>query len=157
MHKEIDKFTDKHPLFKQSKARLGRRGYLRGVVIDVIYDYMLCKSWSDFSSVALDEFINKFHQEATLQIEHYPDKAKNFISKVIQHNALRSYSSIEGLVLTFQRIDKRLSDRIKAKESMFDYIPKAIDQLENIEYDFNKFFPELIKFAESTNSVEVNK
>ncbi len=149
MHKAIDKFTDRHPLFKQSKARLGNRGYLRGVVIDVVYDYMLCRNWNGYSQLTLKEFIDDFHQEASMRIESYPNKAKNFASKVIQHNALRSYNSIEGLELTFQRINRRLSDRIKAKESMEGYIPIVLVQLTEIEKDFNQFFPELVEFVKA--------
>lgn len=147
MHKEIDKFTDKHALFKRSKARLGHRGYLRGVVIDVVYDYMLCKNWDDYNQIALPTFINRFHQAANLQIQNYPEKPKKFISKLIKHRALSAYSSVEGLGLTFQRIDKRLSKRIKAKESMKDYMDTVIVQLDKIEDDFNEFFPNLVSFV----------
>ncbi len=148
MHKAIDKFTDKHPMVKQSKSRLGKRGYLRGVVIDVVYDYMLSNNWDSYHQLPLSQFIENFHNKAHLQIQTYPNKPRQFTSKVIQHKALLAYGSLEGLLLTFQRIDKRLSDRIKAKESMQDYINIVLEQLESIEKDFNTFFPELINFSE---------
>ena len=145
MHKTIDKFTDRHPLVKQSKSRLKHKGYLKGVVIDVVYDYMLSKHWDSYSLTPLKIFIETFHHNAIEQIKTYPKKAHDFVNKIITHDALLTYGTVEGLELTFNRIDKRLSERIRAKESMQDYMGIVIEQLDEIEKDFQVFFPQLIR------------
>ena len=39
LHREIDRFTDAHPVFRQSKRRLvPQQGHYAGVVVDVFYD-----------------------------------------------------------------------------------------------------------------------
>ncbi len=41
MHKSIDMFTDSHETVVQCKARLGTKGYLKGVVVDLLFDHFL--------------------------------------------------------------------------------------------------------------------
>ena len=143
-HLHIDTFTDKHPLVKQSKRRLKDRKYLKGVVIDIVYDHLLTKHWEKFSSRDFKEFTAKFRNEAPLQIDGYPEKAKTVINRVVEIKLLSSYADLEGLGEGFKRIDKRLSERVLAKETTFGYLPLVAYEMHNIEQDFLKFFPELM-------------
>lgn len=144
-HLEIDTFTDAHPLVKQSKARLKNRKYLRAVVIDIVYDHLLTKHWAKFSSSEFEKFTATFRQEAPLQIETYPEKAKQVIHNVVNIRLLSSYADLKGLGEGFARIDRRLSQRVKSKETAVSYLPLVEEELENLEKDFLHFFPELMK------------
>ena len=146
-HKRIDTFTDKHPLVRQSKRRLKNRKYLKAVVIDIVYDHLLTKHWQKYASSDFELFTAKFRQQAPLQIEEFPPKAKQIINRVVDIKLLSSYSDLEGLGEGFKRIDRRLSERVLAKETTFGYLPLVAEAMEGIEQDFLEFFPELQAFV----------
>lgn len=147
-HLAIDTFTDAHPLVRQSKRRLEGRKYLKGVVIDIVYDHLLTKHWEKFSSKDFGEFTANFRNQAPLQIEQYPAKAKRVINNVVNIKLLSSYADLEGLGEGFKRIDKRLSERVRAKETAFGYLPIVAYEMHNLERDFLEFFPELMNHVE---------
>lgn len=146
-HKKIDTFTDAHILVKQSKARLDKKGYLKAVVIDVVYDYCLSKYWHRFSTFALDDFLISFHQEAKIVSPNYPLPAQTHIHRIVDKNILGSYRDFEGLEEGFRRIDKRLSPRILKKDTTLSYLPLVIENIKEIEKDFLVFFPELMAYV----------
>jgi acyl carrier protein phosphodiesterase len=143
-HLHIDTFTDAHPLVRQSKQRLKGRKYLKGVVIDIVYDHLLTKHWKQFSSKDFTAFTADFRSQAPLQIDGYPEKAQTVINRVVEIKLLSSYADLEGLGEGFKRIDRRLSERVLAKETTFGYLPLVASEMHNIEQDFLAFFPELM-------------
>ena len=153
MHAAIDIFTDANPIFSLSKSRLRKKGYLKGVVIDMVYDYFLSKHWDTFVEQELESFVTDFNQNAAFELENLSDKGASFIGLITSNNVLGSYVDFSGLELAFNRIDKRLSPRIIAKETTSSYIPNVIQNYEAIEQDFLVFFPQLIAmFLEKSGS-----
>ena len=62
LHRQIDTFTDAHPLFRESKRRLvPLYGHYAGVITDIFYDYFLTKHWRVFSSEDFDGYIERFY------------------------------------------------------------------------------------------------
>ena len=59
MHRNIDSFTDSNEFVSKSKSRLGSKGHLKGVIVDIVYDYFLLRNWNQYSKVKL-EFFYKF-------------------------------------------------------------------------------------------------
>ena len=146
-HLHIDTFTDAHPLVRQSKRRLEGKKYLKGVVIDIVYDHLLTKHWQKYSSKDFTQFTAKFREEAPLQIELFPKEAKRIINRVVEIKLLSSYADLKGLGEGFKRIDKRLSERVLAKETTFSYLPLVAKEMPHIEQDFLEFFPELMEYV----------
>lgn len=144
MHVAIDMFTDANKIISLSKSRLRKKGYLKGVVIDMTYDYFLSKHWAKFVDQDLELFVSNFNQNAILNVDKLPEKASTFIGLITSNNVLGSYINFTGLEVAFSRIDKRLSPRIIAKESTVSYIPNIIEHYDEIEQDFLEFFPQLI-------------
>jgi len=143
-HKRIDTFTDAHPLVRQSKRRLKGKKYLRGVVVDIVYDHLLTLHWQRYASTDFALFTSDFRTQAQEQIEGYPQKAHEVITRVVDIKLLSSYADLEGLGEGFKRIDRRLSERVLAKESAFSYLPLVAEAMPQIEEDFLEFFPELM-------------
>src|SRR5277367_1527199 len=57
LHREIDWFTDRHPVVKQSKDRLREKyRHYSGVIVDVFYDHFLARNWINYSSKSLSDF-----------------------------------------------------------------------------------------------------
>ena len=144
MHGSIDSFTDSNEYVSKSKARLARKGHLKGVVIDIAYDYLLIKNWDRFSTVDLEYFINTFYQSANATIAEYPSDARRFVKRIIDYDVLTSYASFSGLEAAFLRIDHRLSERFLVRESAVGYLPALKKEISGIEEDFSHFFPQLV-------------
>ena len=145
MHKAIDKFTDTHAIVAQSKSRLGK-GYLKGVVLDLLYDHFLAINWDKYSSLSQAEFLQTFYTNAQPIAQGYPTEAKRIVINLITSNILSSYGEFEGFVESLKRIDKRLSPRVKEKESTISYKGIIEQEYENLKSDFELFFPELMHF-----------
>ena len=146
MHQAIDMFTDGHEHFAQCKARLGNNGYLKGVVLDLLFDHFLSHNWDRYSPLNLPQFIDQFYRQARDAMRIYPDAQRQFIEKVINADLLLSYYDFEGFILALERIDRRLSDRVKRKDTATRYLPIVEQQYEALKADFEAFFPALIAF-----------
>ena len=143
-HKRIDAFTDSHPIVSKSKARLAKRGPLKGVVLDILYDYFLSLHWDKFAQVDRVEFLEKFRVEAPHAIIGYPDRAQEVITRVVINKQLSSYISMDGVESAFGRIDNRLSERTRSKDTATRYLPIIQKEKEYLEEAFLDFFPELM-------------
>lgn len=154
MHAAIDIFTDANQTISLSKSRLRKKGYLKGVVIDMTYDYFLCKHWDSFVRQDLRSFVNDFNQNAEFVLDELPAKASSFILNITTNDVLASYVDFAGLEQAFNRIDKRLSAKITAKETTSSYIPNVLEHYSAIEKDFLAFFPQLVKMFINKSGVD---
>ncbi len=143
-HLKIDTFTDRNDHVKRSKERVSKHGHLRGIVIDMAYDHLLAKNWDIYVDEDLGTFLRRFHDRALTEIEHYPTAARSFVERVVHSQILASYDSFDGLEAALRRIDKRLSKRLRRRECTTDYIASLEKNLDAIEEDFNRFFPQLL-------------
>lgn len=148
MHVSIDRFTDANEFVLKSKSRL-ESGHLKGVVVDVVYDYLLTRNWNQFSNMGLESFVSEFHDNAQTAIKSYPYDARKFVERLVQSGNLLGYGSLEGLEFAFRRIDTRLSARILSKESATEYLPALKREMAGIEEDFFQFFPQLVEHFKS--------
>jgi len=145
MHKKIDSFTDSHPIVSRSKVILTKRGHLKGVVLDILYDHFLSLHWDKFCTIDREEFLEVFRTKALLlDVDDYPEKAQDIIRRVVLNRQLSSYAHMDGVVAAFRRIDGRLSDRAKSKDTSTRYIPLIAKERKALEADFLLFFPELM-------------
>ena len=149
LHFIIDHFTDTHPIIKDAKRALTKKGYLKGVVLDILYDYFLSKNWDTYCNINREEFLEEFRRNALRVIPNYPQNAIDIIMQVVVNRQLLSYSSLDGVYRALCRVDNKLSNRLKAKECATAYLPLIKEELEYLERGFLYFFPELIKEVKS--------
>lgn len=146
MHQWIDKFTDHHVLIANSKSRLGPDGHLKGVVLDLLYDHFLSVNWDLFCPQPLNEYISQFNQNAQIAIQTFPARPKQIIHRLVETNLLGKYRTFEDLVTAMSRIDLRLSNRAKSRETASQYIEVVLAEYEGLQTDFLAFFPELVNY-----------
>ena len=54
LHRNIDTYTDQHPVVRESKRRLHKRyRHYDGVIIDLFFDHFLAKNWNNYSRIPL--------------------------------------------------------------------------------------------------------
>lgn len=143
MHRTIDGFTDRHAVVLQAKSRLGS-GYLRGVVVDILFDHFLSKHWAAFVRADFETFVTDFYQQAAEHKNALPAAGEAFIGRVIRYDFFHLYHDFSHLEKVFDKLNQRLSPKLRQKESATDYLPAIQQHYAALEKDFLQFFPALI-------------
>ncbi|PKQ65864.1 hypothetical protein BZG02_02340 [Labilibaculum filiforme] len=152
LHRNIDHFTDHHPIVLQSSNRF-KKGYKRysGVVIDVIYDHFLARKWDEYHTQSISRFVNKSHEILVKNFLILPAKVKLFLPFLIQSRRLESYSSMDGLQAALEIMARRTS-----LPAQTDYAIKTlIDQYSDIENEFDLFMTDLIDYVRTEHQIIV--
>ena len=139
-HREIDKFTDAHPIVKKGIQRLPAN-YKRygGILTDVFYDHFLAKNWQHYSSISLSNFTKQFHADRKRIERDIPADIYEKFQSILEHKIFEAYENVSGIEIALQRIDLRLRHPAN--------LSGAITVLENYysdyESEFSDFFSEL--------------
>jgi len=152
IHRQIDSFTDQHPLVKQCSRRF-RTPYGRyaGIVTDVIFDHFLAKYWENWSASPFPEFVKHIHSVLFLNFAYLPIEVKGFLPFFIGHRRLESYARVDGIRETLAVMGRRTS--MPERSEMAVQILQ--DEFFLIKSEFDAFFPELIDFVEQRFRIEI--
>ena len=152
LHREIDTFTDAHPIVRQSTKRLHENySHYSGVIVDILYDHFLAKNWSTYSSVSLENYVESFYNVLEKHFEILPLRIQRLMPYMIADNWLLNYSKIEGI----QRVLDGMNRRIKHKSRMNEATKELKKFYIEFEEEFTLFFEELIIFS-SKKLIEIN-
>jgi acyl carrier protein phosphodiesterase len=144
LHREIDSFTDAHPLHKKSRKRLHKNhGHYSGVVVDVFYDHFLAKNWQGYSDEILEDYVERFYGLLKTNYPIMPDPVKKMMPYLIGDNWLLNYAHIEGINAVLNGLYRRTHKRSNMNVAVVDL--KAHYDL--FEAEFHAFFEELIIFS----------
>ena len=99
LHREIDQFTDTHPIFRESVDLIRPSfGRYSGIMVDMYYDYLLASDFERYSNGQnLGKFSRNFYLSALLYYRWLPKKVKGFIFHFIRTNRLEEYATHDGL------------------------------------------------------------
>ncbi len=144
LHREIDTFTDAHPLFRQSTKRLHPRyHHYAGVIVDVFYDHFLAKNWIEYSDEPLEEYVARFYQLLNDNYHLLTPKTKGILPVMVQHNWLLSYRETRGIAKILSQMDRRTKFRSKMGFS----VEELLLHYAEFEAEFTAFFEELRNYA----------
>ena len=152
-HRQVDSFTDAHPVFLASRQRLGSRGRLHGVVVDLVYDHMLTRNWSAFANQPLRPFLDEFYTAVQARSPDYPEEARCFLRTIVADDRLASYGTLDGLAAALQRIDARFQGPSRSRRTAMSYLPAVTENHQDLERDFLGFFPEVLAFVATAPQV----
>ncbi len=148
LHREIDRFTDSHPLFLETVELLKPSfGRYSGIIADMYFDYLLASDFRRYShSTSLGLFAANFYLSAILNYRWLPERVKGFIFHFIWTNRLKQYSTYEGLEYSLKIMSHYKSSAINPELSI-----AFLRENENIlRSRFNLFMPEAIEFVRSS-------
>jgi acyl carrier protein phosphodiesterase len=152
LHREIDTFTDAHPIVRQSTKRLhANYGHYSGVIVDILYDHFLAKNWSVYSQIPLDEYAETFYDVLEDHFEILPLRIQRLMPYMIADNWLLNYAKIEGI----QRVLDGMNRRTKHKSKMNEATKELKKFYSEFEEEFTLFFDELINFS-NQKLIEIN-
>ncbi len=144
LHRQIDTFTDAHPVFRKSKHRLHEAyGHYSGVIIDILYDHFLAKNWNNYSNEKLIDFAQNFYQSLLDNQDILTDRTKGMLPYMIARNWLVSYETVTGISMILFQMDHRTKYKSKMQ-----FATKELEQYyTEFEEEFTSFFKELIHFT----------
>lgn len=149
-HRRIDSYTDAHPLFLQSRFRLSpERRRVSGVVIDIAYDHFLSVHWARYSDVSREAFIASAYQLLEENCINLPERLRKMAPYMIDGDWLGSYLELENIGIAYDRI----SDRLRRSNNLAGSLKEVEREYEGLESDFLGFFPQVMGFLKSTESL----
>jgi acyl carrier protein phosphodiesterase len=144
LHRQIDTFTDKHPVFRQSTKRLHENySHYSGVIVDILYDHFLAKNWAKYSDIPLEEFVNDFYENLQMHFELLPARTQKMMPYMIADNWLLNYANIEGI----QRVLNGMNRRTSHVSGMDKATLELKQYYSEFEYEFTLFFEDLKQFS----------
>lgn len=147
LHREIDSYTDHHPIVHKSILKL-RPAYGKhaGIAVDILYDHFLSADWESYSEVSLEEYVKEFHSYVLRNLDHLPKKARRFAFPFIRNKRLMCYADLNCFEDVLNKMAIYTSMPDNAKEAMH-IIEKEYNELRK---EFKLFFEDLRSFVEES-------
>jgi len=144
LHREIDTFTDAHPIVRKSKRRLHERyRHYDGVIIDIFFDHFLAKNWKEYSAIPLNVYANSVYKLLQENIGMLPEKTKELLPYMVKYNWLYNYQFAKGI----QEVLNGMNRRTQGKSQMNLASEDLLIHYDLFEEDFRSFFEELRAFC----------
>ncbi len=152
IHRDIDTFTDMHPITRRSKLRVAAKYHkYAGIIIDIFYDHFLASLWDNFSTLPLDEFVNRSYDLLKRNYKVLPEAIKTWFPTFLENNWMMAYKTIDGIELVLERMAENTSLPNHAGYA----VEVLSDQYDSFKDDFLEFFPLIIQFLEEKYEIEI--
>ncbi len=144
LHREIDTFTDRHPVVKQSRDLIrGSFGKFSGIVVDIYYDHFLARNWYNYSDQELVTFSSKVYSILARRFLLLPNRIKKLLPFLIGQNWLSGYANFNDLTRVFKGMDRRTG----YISGMGDSVEVLMEKYTPLYEDFIEFYQELESFS----------
>ncbi|WP_435622489.1 ACP phosphodiesterase [Flagellimonas sp.] len=144
LHREIDTFTDSHPIPKRSSKRLHKNySHYSRVIVDIFYDHFLAVNWENYSTTPLDIFVTDFYDLLKENFGILPLGTQRMMPYMIADNWLYNYANLDGISQVLNGMNRRTQNRSKMNFAIVD----LQENYEAFEQEFTEFFKELITFS----------
>lgn len=143
LHRQIDAFTDSHPLVLAALARFpaGRRRYA-GIIVDVFFDHCLALHWREYADQPLPDFTAQVYDVLGAQDE-LPGRLAGVAPYMIAGDWLGSYAQFDVVEQVLEGIARRLSK----PEGLAGAFAEVSALYAPLTEDFRRFYPVLQAFA----------
>ena len=146
LHRYVDSYTDAHPEVRaarqccQPKLRL-----LARVALDVYFDHLLSRHWTQFSDQPIGELADRFYAAMDDLSAQLPTEIRLTAKRMRRYDWLRSYVHYSAVEQSVQSIGRRLSRGADRLQAALAELHAAEDE---VQARFLRFFPQLQAFAE---------
>jgi len=146
LHRQIDTFTDSHPIYLKSKRRFYQNfPKISGVITDILYDHLLSLEWEKHSDKSLHQFINQSYKFLDTRMDEMPQRMTMVYQHMRENDWFKRYQSKEGTALSLQQIGKRMGFGENIGHSIMEFEENKDLFIE----EFNLFFTDM---REDSNS-----
>jgi len=154
IHRDIDSFTDMHPITRRNKQRVAEKYHkYAGIIIDIFYDHFLASMWTRFSNLPLQDFVARTYDLLKRNYRVLPDAIKRWFPTFLENNWMMAYTSLDGIELVLERMAANTS----LPNHAWYAVEVLSDQYTTFKADFLEFFPLIIEFLEEKYGIEIEK
>jgi acyl carrier protein phosphodiesterase len=148
LHREIDQFTDQHPVTKEMMQIFHPHYRLySGAFVDIVYDYFLANDKNEFD---VDNVLFNFTQKTYAQLQSnthlFPPKFALMFPYMISQNWLYHYQSDSGIQKSFNGLVRRAAYLEESQVAFKLFSENKVFLKER----YNLFFADVKKFAAHT-------
>ena len=140
MHRTIDAFSDRHPAVHRSKKILSAEyGRLSGVIVDVFYDHVLARRWTEHHPRPLPDYAQEVYRTLQSNLHRLPPPVHPLVTNMSRHDWLRNYASQRGIERALQGMARRrpVAAEIGTAGRLLG------DHFDRLSADFDEFLPDL--------------
>lgn len=138
LHRAIDNYIDHHPAVMQLIRILREEDLpkVAGIAVDLYFDHLLAKNWSQWHTTPLLQFLDNVHSKLNkIDKADYPDDFNYFIDRLCEMQWMNHYSKIEGLDKMSNGVSRRLSFDNALKNGMHVFLKHQTA----VEHAFNEY------------------
>lgn len=143
LHRQIDAFTDSHPVVLQAKQRFPseRRRYA-GILVDLFFDHCLAAHWHQYANEPLNDFTARVYLVLREEAE-LPDKLALIAPRMAAQDWLGSYRDFSVM----EQVVASMSRRMSRPEGLTGGVVELQQLYAPLLRDFHEFYPQLQAFA----------
>lgn len=150
-HREVDRYTDSHPVVMRSRKRFSPRwNRVSGILIDVYFDHCLAIEWKTYCEVPLRDFLDASYPQLLSASEVLPDHLQNMMQRLVSEDLLMTYAKLSGIECALGRISTRLRN---GQFQLHESLPEFVELLPDFQDDFKEFFRDIIQHTRRMSEI----
>jgi acyl carrier protein phosphodiesterase len=140
LHRTIDTFSDHHPAVLRSKRILTPAyGRLSSVIVDVFYDHVLARRWTEHHPRPLPEYTQDVYRTLRGNLHRLPAAVHSLIHAMSRGDWLRAYATQGGI----DRALQGMAQRRPVAAGIGTAGRRLSAHFERFSADFDEFLPDL--------------
>jgi acyl carrier protein phosphodiesterase len=145
-HREVDRFTDSHPLVREMKQGFSRkRRRFAGIALDIYFDHLLLEHWQKFEQGALEVAITGFYRRMAAGQSMMPgENMRRVTRRMIEYDWFGSYRDVDAVAESLDRV----AGRIRFANDFDNAIEELQRNHDFIRDGFLEFYPQLQRHVE---------
>ena len=147
LHRQIDRFTDDHPLvmeLKQQCPPVVRR--FSGIALDIYFDHLLLTHWPVFTEQTAAAVLADFYQQLACFSLPISPRFQLTRANLLEHQWLIDMHEAQSCLKSLQSIENRLSRQIRFAQAAFAWL---MAEQHSINQAFLHFYPLLIRYIKN--------
>lgn len=141
LHREIDRYTDQHPLVEEAKQKLVGFQRFANPLMDIFYDHFLALRYTDESTFRT--LVDSLYKTIAIRLDELPDETQGILRNVIETDWIGNYRTVSGLETTLDRVERRVRFRSGRDYELKPSLVILVDHYSFFQNNFDQFWPEL--------------
>lgn len=145
LHRSIDSFTDSHDCVAALRSTFPRSiRRMSGVVIDIYFDHLLSRYWSQYNKATMSSILEEFYQQLERNSATVGGRFPEVKSGLLLYKWLHEYEQKDAVIRAFHQIEKRLKYKVTFANDAADFIDQNHNEMSQA---FSHFYPQLISYC----------
>lgn len=147
LHRDIDRYTDRHPLVAASRTLISpERRRFAGIMLDIFYDHFLARHWRLYYGGPLPDFARMIYGVLLSRQAMFPERLQRIVPFMAANDWLASYAEVAAVDAALKGIARRFRYPQRA-QALLTGVAELEQNYPELEQRFAEFFPELRIYA----------